>query len=163
MQLQTNKIAKLGLLLALALVLSYVEQLVPVPLGIPGAKLGLPNLVILLLLYTYGWKEALLVSVMRIFLSGFLFGGMSGILYSMAGAALSFLVMLLAKKCRIFSMTAVSILGGVFHNIGQLMVDCLVLNGFSIIYYLPLLLVCGLLAGGLNGILATQLYKRGLL
>lgn len=150
-------------MLALSLVLSYVEVLVPIPLGIPGAKLGLANLLVLLVLYAYGAGDALLLNGMRIFLSGFLFGGMSGILYSLAGAIFSFLAMAGAKKCRIFSMTAVSVLGGVFHNIGQLAAACIVLEGFSVLVYLPVLLVCGLVTGWLNGMLATLLDRRGIL
>lgn len=160
MQLQTKKIAVTGLLTALALILSYVESLVPMLPGIPGVKLGLPNMLILLALYTYGWREALSINVMRILLTGFLFGNMFTIVYSLAGAGVSFLAMLTAGKLAVFSMKSVSILGGVFHNIGQLFVACILVEGFSMLAYLPVLLVAGLLTGLLNGILAEQLYKR---
>lgn len=160
MQLQTKKIAMTGLFTSLALILSYVESLLPIVPGIPGVKLGLPNMLILLALYVYGWREALSVNVMRILLAGFLFGNMFSILYSLAGAIVSFLVMLAAKGLKFFPMKSVSILGGVFHNIGQLLVACILVEGLSVLAYLPVLLVSGLLTGLLNGVLAQQIQKR---
>ena len=162
MQSPTRKTAVLGLLIALSLIFSYVESVIPVPLVVPGAKLGLPNTLILLVLYTYGVKEAVLVNAARIGLSGFLFGNMFGILYSLAGAAVSFAVMLLAKKSTLFPMKAVSILGGVFHNIGQILVAAFLVSGISVMAYLPVLLVAGVVTGLCNGILAEMIYKRGI-
>ena len=120
MQLQTKKTAVLGLLLALSLVLSYVEILIPIPLGIPGAKLGLPNMLIVLILYEYGIREAVLVNLMRIILSGFLFGNYFSILYSLAGGLLSLSVMAVLKKTGGFSVAGISIAGGVFHTYSSL-------------------------------------------
>lgn len=162
MQSPTRKTAVLGLLIALSLMFSYIESVIPVPLVVPGAKLGLPNTLILLVLYTYGAKEAVLVNAARIMLSGFLFGNMFGILYSLAGAGVSFAVMLLAKKSTLFPMKAVSILGGVFHNIGQILVAAFLVSGISVMAYLPVLLVAGVVTGLCNGILAEMIYKRGI-
>lgn len=163
MQSRTRKMAVLGLFIALSLIFSYVESVIPVPLIVPGAKLGLPNTLILLVLYSYGAREALLVNGARIVLSGFMFGNMFSIVYSLAGAIFSFGVMLLAKRAKIFSMKAVSILGGVFHNVGQILVAAFLVSGISVMTYLPVLLVAGVVTGLCNGILAEMIYKRGIL
>lgn len=161
MQSRTRKTAVLGLFIALSMIFSYVESVVPVPLVVPGAKLGLPNTLILLVLYVYGAREAALVNVARIFLSGFMFGNMFSIVYSLAGALLSFAVMFLAKRMQIFPMKAVSVLGGVFHNVGQIIVAAFLVSGISVMAYLPVLLVAGVVTGLCNGILAEMIYKRG--
>jgi len=163
MQSRTKKIAVLGLFIALSLIFSYVESIIPVPLLVPGAKLGLPNTLILLVLYVYGTREALIVNCARILLAGFMFGNMFSIVYSLAGAIFSFGIMLIAKKLKIFPMKAVSILGGVFHNIGQIIVAAFLVSGISVMAYLPVLLVAGVITGLCNGILAEIIYKRGIL
>ncbi len=109
MQNKTKRLALMGLLTALGLIIGYIEFLIPIPLGIPGVKPGFANIVIVWALYSLGSWEALMINGMRIFLSGFLFGNFSMILYSLAGAAVSFLCMCLAKKSGLFSMTGVSI------------------------------------------------------
>ena len=116
-----------GVFTALALIVSYVEALIPFSFGVPGIKLGLANIVVVAALYMWGGTTALLLSVVRILLSGFLFGNMFAILYSLAGALLSLSVMALLKKSGRFSVTGVSIAGGVFHNIGQMMAAGLLL------------------------------------
>lgn len=156
----TKQIAQLGLLTALALIAGYIELLIPVPIGIPGVKLGLANLTILWALYALGPGEALAVNGIRILLSGFLFGNLSMILYSLAGASLSFLCMYLAKKSGRLSLIGVSILGGVMHNVGQLLVAMLALETGSLIYYGPVLLAAGLITGLLIGILTAEVQKR---
>lgn len=157
---KTEKIAKLGLLTALALIASYIECLIPLPIGIPGVKLGLANMVTVWALYTLKPEEALAVNIMRIFLAGFLFGNLSMILYSLAGAALSFACMYLAKKSNLFSVVGVSIIGGITHNLGQLIVAVLVLETVSLIYYGPILLLSGLVTGFLIGIITEEVRKR---
>ena len=117
-----KKTALLGMLVALAFVLSYIETLVPVNLGIPGAKLGLANLVVMVALYTLGTKEAFALSMVRILLTGLTFSSMAAMLYSFAGGLLSFAVMYLAKRSKLFSATGVSVLGGISHNAGQILV-----------------------------------------
>ena len=159
-----RRTAELGLMLALALILSYVESLIPFSFGIPGIKLGLPNLIVLLLLYekpnTGGEREALLVNVLRIVLSGFLFSSLYTILYALAGAAFSFAAMALGRRTKRFSMIGVSVFGGVFHNVGQLLAAMLVLETGSLIYYGPILLLAGLLTGFLIGVIAGEVWKR---
>lgn len=163
MTVQDNKIKKTafcGLVLALALIAGYAENLVPVAVAIPGIKLGAANSVILILLYMVGVKEAFLVNISRALLSGFLFGSMSSILYSLSGAVLSLLVMTLLKKTDRFSISGVSMAGGVFHNIGQLMMAALVLETTAVWYYLPVLIITGSITGFLIGSLSGEIYKR---
>lgn len=155
-----GKTAYMGLLLAFALILSYVESLIPFFFGIPGMKLGLANLAVLLTLLLFGAGEALTINIGRILLSSFLFGNMSMLLYSMAGGLLSFLVMVLMKKTKKFSITGISMGGGVFHNIGQLLVAFIVVETKSIFYYLPVLLVAGVVTGFLNGLITTTVYPH---
>ena len=150
----------MGLLTALGLIIGYIEFLIPIPLGIPGVKPGFANIVIVWALYSLGPWEALMINGMRIFLSGFLFGNFSMILYSLAGAALSFLCMCLAKKSGLFSMTGVSMIGGVMHNMGQLLVAMAVLETVSLVYYGPVLLAAGVITGLLIGIVSGEVKKR---
>lgn len=156
----TQKIARLGLLTALALIASYIEWLIPIPIGIPGVKLGLANLVIVWALYSMSPVEALAVNGMRIFLAGFLFGSLSMILYSLAGALLSFGCMYLAKRSNLFGVVGVSVIGGITHNMGQLLVAMAALETGSLIYYGPVLLAAGVITGLLIGILTLEIRKR---
>lgn len=158
--MKKNRIALFGVFTALALIFSYVETLIPIQFGIPGAKLGLANLVIIFVLYKTGWKDALLLSVVRIFLTGFLFGNLFGILYSLSGGLLSFAVMVFLKKGARFSVIGISIAGGVSHNIGQLIMAMLVVETYAVGYYLPMLLIAGLITGILIGITAQETLKR---
>lgn len=155
-----NRAAYFGVFTALALILSYVEMLIPINFGIPGAKLGLANLVIVIVLYKTDWKEVLLLSVVRIVLSGFIFGNLFSILYSLAGGILSLAVMALLKKREVFSTAGVSIAGGVSHNIGQLIVAMLVVETYQVGYYLPVLLAAGVATGLLIGIVSQGVLKR---
>ena len=150
----------MGLLTALGLIIGYIEFLIPIPLGIPGVKPGFANIVIVWALYSLGPWEALMINGMRIFLSGFLFGNFSMILYSLAGAAVSFLCMCLAKKSGLFSMTGVSMIGGVMHNMGQLLVAMAVLETVSLVYYGPVLLAAGVITGLLIGIVTGEMCIR---
>ena len=158
--MNNRKIAFLGLFVALAFVLSYIEFMLPLNIGIPGAKIGLANLVIMVALYTLGEKNAIALSIIRVVLVGLTFGNFSMMLYSLAGAALSLFVMLIAKKLNKFSMVGVSILGGVFHNVGQIIVAMLVLETKSLMYYLPFLIVIGTITGVLIGIIANLITVR---
>ncbi len=155
-----RKTAKMGLFLAFALILSYVESLIPFYFGVPGIKLGLANLAVILALYQYGWKEALLLNVMRVFLSGFLFGNLFMIMYSLAGALSSFFMMNLLKGIKGYSLAGVSMAGGVFHNIGQIVVAYFVTKTAGIIFYLPALLISGILTGLLIGLLAEEIIRH---
>ena len=155
-----NKVAYFGLFTALALIFSYVETLIPFNFGIPGIKLGLANLLIVIILYSSGWKEALLLSVVRIVLAGFFFGNLFSILYSLAGAALSMTVMTLMLKKTSFSLIGVSVAGGVSHNIGQLIIAMLIVQNASVFVYAPALLVAGVAAGVVIGGLTNEILKR---
>lgn len=160
MKHNTHRLALMGLLTALGLIIGYIEFLIPIPLGIPGVKPGFANIVIVWALYSLGPWEALMINGMRIFLSGFLFGNFSMILYSLAGAAVSFLCMCLTKKSGLFSMTGVSMIGGVMHNMGQLLVAMAVLETVSLVYYGPVLLAAGVITGLLIGIVTGEVKKR---
>ena len=149
-----------GLLIALAFVFSYIESLIPFSVGIPGVKLGLGNLVSIITLYTLGWQAAAAVSLVRVILTGFTFGSMSMMMYGLAGAALSLLVMILSRHFDLFDITGVSIAGGVAHNIGQIGVAAMVLESGAIIYYLPVLLLSGSIAGAVIGLLGGLIVKR---
>ena len=158
--MKTKRLTTLGLLMALAFVLSYVEYLLPLNIGIPGAKVGLANLVVMVALYSIGSKDALLLSFVRVLLVGFTFGNMAMMLYSMAGAALSFLAMLLFKRTKLFTATGVSVIGGVFHNVGQIIVAIFVLETASLIYYLPFLIIIGTVSGVVIGIISSMIITR---
>lgn len=154
--LSARRLAVAGLLLALSLLLGYVESLIPIAPGIPGVKLGLANLVVLLGLFFLPLSDTLLILISRIVLSSFLFGSLSGMLYSMAGGIFAFLAMVLLKKTRLFSMTGVSIAGGVAHNLAQLLTAMAVLQSPALLGYAPVLLLAGTIAGTVVGILAAR-------
>ena len=155
-----KKVAILGVFLALALICSFVESLIPFYFGVPGMKLGLTNVVVLLLLYFFGAKEALLVSVMRILLSGFMFSNAFSILYSLAGGILSWAVMLLLKKTGRFHMVSISICGGITHNLGQILVAMVVVKNYYIFGYFPFLFIGGGITGLLIGLVAQEIDLR---
>lgn len=155
-----NKIAYWGVFLALALVCSYVESLIPISFGIPGVKLGLTNIVVILMLYTIGAKDAILISVLRIILAGFMFGNAFSIIYSLAGGILSFVVMLLLKKTGKLKILSISTAGGISHNVGQLIVAALVVENYNILFYVPVLIIAGIITGFLIGLLAGEIVLR---
>lgn len=157
---KATRVAYTGMLVALAFVLSYVEALIPISLGVPGVKMGLANLVVMVALYTLGAGQAFVLSMVRIVLVGFTFGSMASMMYSLAGGLLSFVVMAIAKRLDLFSQKGVSILGGVFHNIGQILMAMAVVENGKLIYYLPVLLISGVLAGIAIGIVASMITKR---
>lgn len=153
----SKRVAKCGLLIALAMVFSYVEVLIPFNFGIPGIKLGLANLIVVVGFYSMKTTDVIAVSLVRIFLSGLLFGNLMSILYSLSGGILNIIVMLLLKRLHRFSIVGVSIAGGVFHNIGQIIVAMLILENFAVAVYLPPLLIAGTITGMLIGILAMRM------
>ena len=158
--MKSRKIAFLGLLIALAFVLSYVEMLLPINIGIPGAKVGLANLVIMVALFAIGEKNAFILSVVRVVLVGLTFGNLAMMIYSLAGAMLSFAAMLIAKRIKLFSITGVSVIGGVFHNLGQIIVAIFVLDTASLIYYFPFLVVVGTVSGIVIGVISGMIIER---
>ena len=158
--MNTKRIAYLGLLIALAFVFSYIEFLIPVNIGVPGAKLGLANLVIIVAMYTLNERDAFLLSMIRIVLVGFTFANLASMLYSLAGGILSYVAMVIAKKTQKLSITGVSVIGGVFHNIGQIIMAIWVVKTASLVYYLPVLMISGIAAGVAIGILGAMVTKR---
>lgn len=154
-----KKVAKYGILTTLSLILSYVESLVPFSFGVPGAKLGLSNLVTVFALYVLGPLPCLLVNAVRVMLSGFLFGNLAAILYAMAGCLASFAVMVALKRTGKFSPVSVSAAGGAAHNLGQLIV-ARALAGNAVFAYFPYLFILGILSGILIGIVGGILVQR---
>ncbi|MBQ2936824.1 MAG: Gx transporter family protein [Lachnospiraceae bacterium] len=150
-----NKAAYLGLLLAFALILSYIEVLLPLQTGIPGVKLGLANLAVLLCLYLFTVKEAMLLSVVKAVLTGLLFGNLYMIIYSLAGAVLSCLVMAVMIRLGKWHVPVVSAMGGVMHNVGQLIIAYMTIQTYGILYYVPILLIAGLITGLLIGMIVS--------
>lgn len=150
-----TKTAYLGLLLAFALILSYIEVLIPFSIGIPGVKLGLANMAVLLTLYLFGYRDAFLLTVLKALLCGFLFGNMTMILYSLSGAVVSYLTMAAMVKSNHFHLLTVSAAGGVMHNAGQLLVAYFVIKTYGILYYVPILILSGLIAGILIGTIVS--------
>ncbi len=156
----TKRIAYLGVFTALAFVFSYIEFLLPLNFGVPGIKLGLANLVVIVALYMINVRAACLLSFVRILLMGLTFGNMASMIYSLAGGMLSLVIMILAKWGNVFSVTGVSVLGGVSHNVGQIIIAILVVETKSLLYYLPVLIISGTVTGALIGILASILIRH---
>ena len=160
---QVKRLCLYGLFVALAFVLSYLETLIPLAATgffVPGMKIGLANIVVLAALYTLGAGDAFVLSVIRILLVGFTFGNTVSLLYSLGGGLLSCGIMLLLKKAKVFSMITVSITGGIFHNVGQILVAMLVLENVGVMAYLPVLFVSGSVTGLLIGLLGAEVVKR---
>ena len=161
MKTQAKKTAVLGVLTAVALVLSYVEAILPpIYSAIPGIKMGLPNIIIVFMLYKFGIKETLVVSLIRVVVTTMLFGNFMMLAYSIAGAGLSLLIMVVLKKTDRFSTVGVSIAGGVFHNLGQVLVAMLLLDSAQIGYYMLVLAITGTIAGGFIGLAGAYVFKR---
>ncbi len=158
--MKSKRVATYGVLVALAFIFSYIESMFPIPMPVPGMKLGLANIVVVVALYTTGYKEAFVVSLVRIILVGFTFGNMNTMLYSLSGGILSFAMMALMKKLNLLSIVGVSVIGAVFHNIGQIMVAMLLLESTVLLYYLPFLLISALVSGVVIGIIGSIMSKR---
>ena len=159
--MKTKKVAFIGVCIALAMVLSFVESQIPLLATNTGFKIGFPNIVMMFLLYKFGWKETVLVSIIRVILMFCLgFSNVIGLILSLAGAALSLLGTILLKKTNWFSCVAVSIVGGILHNVGQIIAICLLHQTAGLALELPFLLVSGTVAGALIGFVAGMLVKR---
>ena len=158
--MKTRKVAFLGMCIALSMVLSYFESLIPPLMAVPGVKMGLPNIVMVFMLYKIGAKETAIVSILRVILVGILFGTPLSMIYSLAGAALSLIGMIILKKTNLFAPVTVSVVGGILHNVGQIATACFVMDTAEIAYYLPVLLITGTIAGVLIGLCAAMILKR---
>lgn len=156
---KTKKIALFGLFVALAFVFSYFESMIPFNFGIPGVKLGLANIVVLVALYTMKPTEAFAIAVVRIVLVGLTFGNLFSLAYSLCGGILSYVVMLITKKTKL-SIIGVSMLGGVCHNLGQIIVAGFIMKNVKIAYYFPVLMIAGLVTGLLMGVIARIVVDR---
>ena len=157
--LGSSFIARVGLMAALALIFSYVEAIIPYSPALPGIKLGVANVVTVIALYKFGAKDAFAVSVVRIVIAGLLFNGLFGMIYSLAGAALSLTGMIALKKTGLFSVVGVSMAAGVLHNMGQLLVASALIEDLRIFFYFPALMFSGIAAGILVGIVSAVIIK----
>ena len=158
--MKTKKVAMLGLTIALAMIMSYIEALVPLSFAVPGIKMGLANIVIIFVLYKIGTKEAILVSIIRVILVSLLFSNVMAMAYSIAGAVLSLSVMWLLKKTDKFSFVGVSIAGGIMHNVGQIIMAVILLGTEQIALYLPVLNITGTATGVVIGIVSGLVINR---
>lgn len=158
--LRTKRLALSAILAALAMIFSYVEALIPLPVPIPGVKLGLANLAVIIAIYRLGFRYAFAVNCVRIAAVGLLFTGLFGAVYSLAGGLLSLIVMYALYRTGLFSIVGVSMAGGVFHNLGQLMVACLVMSNLKLMSYFAVLLFSGLISGILIGIVAFLINEK---
>ncbi|MBR5967197.1 MAG: Gx transporter family protein [Lachnospiraceae bacterium] len=154
-----TRLTTAGVLVALAFILSYLESLLPSFTGVPGVKPGFANIAVMCALYALGGRTAVAVALIRVVLSGFMFTGMNAMLYSLAGSALSLIIMLLLRSTDKFSVPAVSIAGAVAHNAGQILLACLML-GKAVLYYLPVLIISGSIAGLVIGIISAFIIPR---
>ena len=158
--MSTKKTTYLAMTVAAAMMLSYLESVIPSPVPIPGVKLGLANVAVIFALEKFGRKEAFAVSLVRVFLLALLFGSAVSMLYSIAGAVLSLFVMILLRKTDRFTVTGISVGGAVAHNLGQILVACALLGPRALGYYLPLLLVSGAVSGIAVGLASAAVVKR---
>ena len=156
---KTKRLVLLAMLTAVAMILSYVESLLP-SVGIPGVKMGLANIAVIFALFRFGWKEAAALSLVRVVLVSLLFGSVGAKLYSLAGAVLSLAVMALLRRIDRFSTVGISVAGGVAHNAGQILMAMLILQTKQLLGYLPVLAVSGIAGGVLTGLAAALLIRR---
>lgn len=159
MKNKIKQIAMMAILIALSFVLSYVDSLIVLPFGIPGIKLGIANIAIIYTLYKIGAKEAIVVSILRLVLSSILFGSVLTFLYSLVGAVLSLSLMIILKKYTNLALITISISGAILHNIGQIIVAVIVMATKEIVFYLPILIITGILSGIGVGILSVLTIK----
>ncbi len=150
----TKTISTMGILTSFALILSYLERMLPPIVPVPGVKLGLSNLVILIAIYLLGNKYGFYLTVFKCTAVAILFGGMSSFLYSITGGIFSFCFMFMFKKTKLFTIIGVSIIGGVAHNLGQILMAIIIIGNLKLIYYFPLLIISGIIAGICIGVIA---------
>lgn len=158
--MKSKKVAYFGIFIALAFIFSYIETLIPITIPIQGVKLGLANIVIVISLYKLKWKETCLLSIVRVLLVSVTFGNLYSLLYSIAGGILSLFGMIIAKRTDRFSIIGVSIIGGVFHNIGQLLVAIFVVKTIYLLYYIPVLIIAGVITGALIGVISIKVIPK---
>ncbi|MBR2721339.1 MAG: Gx transporter family protein [Clostridia bacterium] len=160
MKTGTKKLTALALTISFAMILSYIESRLPTFVAVPGIKIGLANIAVIFSLYKFGIKESLTVSIIRIVLISLLFGSPISMLYGLAGGILSLVAMILLKRFTPLKEVAISVCGGVLHNVGQIGMASILLSTNVILYYLPFLLLSGTVAGIVVGIVSALLIKR---
>ncbi len=160
MKNKTLRLTALALTVSFAMILSYIESRIPAFVSIPGIKVGLANIAVIFTLYKFGVKEAVTVSLIRVLLVSSLFGTPVSFIYSVSGAILSLAAMILLKRLTPLTEVAISVTGGVMHNVGQIAAACFMLSTNVIIYYLPFLILSGTIAGIVVGIASALLVKR---
>lgn len=154
--MNSRKITIISLLVCLGLILSYFEMLIPPIVPFPGIKLGLSNLPVLIALYYFSYKESIYVAILKVILVATLFTGINGFMYAFAGTILSLIIMMFLHKIGKNSIIGVSFSGAVFHNLGQILVACILLDNFKIFYYFPPLIIGGLVSGTIIGIVGLK-------
>jgi heptaprenyl diphosphate synthase len=159
-KLNTKQLVTLSALIAVAMILSYIESMIPAFVAVPGVKMGLSNIATVFALYALGWQYAICVSVVRVFLSALLFGNFVSLIYSLSGAALALALMILLKKLDRFSSVGVSVAGGVGHNAGQIIAACIVMENAAISLYIIPLIISGTISGIVIGLVAGNLVER---
>jgi heptaprenyl diphosphate synthase len=159
-KITTKQMVTMSVIIAVAMILSYVESLIPVFIPIPGVKLGLSNIATVFALFSLGAPAAVMVSIIRVLLSCLLFGNVSTLIYSLFGAVLSLLFMFLARRFNLFSTVGVSVIGGVFHNVGQIIAAIIMIENVGLAYYLPPLILSGVVTGALIGFIAGILIEK---
>lgn len=159
-RISTKKIALCGVLTALAMIFSYIESVIPIPILVPGIKLGVANIAVITILYVLGVKEAIVINLLRIALTALLFGNVNSFLFSISGALLSLTIMIIMKKLDFFSCIGVSVCGGVMHNVGQIIAAVFIMGSEAIVLYLPVLIVSGVFTGVVIGVVSGIVAKH---
>ncbi|MCT4605122.1 MAG: Gx transporter family protein [Marinisporobacter sp.] len=151
---KTQKMIFISLLVSQAIVLSFIEKMIPLNFSIPGAKLGLANIITLTSLYLFSFKETFAIILLRTIMAAFIGGSVSGFLYSISGAILSFLIMYLLMRMSLekISTIGISVVGAVFHNLGQLLMAAFIIQNLRLVIYLPMLMLTGVVTGMVVGI-----------
>ena len=158
--MRNKKIATSALMIALAMILSFVESQIPSFFPIPGIKLGLANIAVIFALYRLSIKDDIVVSLIRVVVVSTLFGTSLTLAYSLSGAVLSLLIMVLLKKSDRFSIVGVSVAGGISHNIGQIIMAIILMHNSVISYYLPFLIISGIVTGVVIGLVSAKIVER---
>ena len=159
-RISTKKIALCGVLTALAMIFSYIESVIPIPILVPGIKLGVANIAVITILYVLGVKEAIVINLLRIALTALLFGNVNSFLFSISGAVLSLTIMIIMKRLDFFSCIGVSVCGGVMHNVGQIIAAVFIMGSEAIVLYLPVLIVSGVFTGVVIGVVSGIVAKH---
>ena len=159
-RISTKKIALCGVLTALAMIFSYIESVIPIPIPVPGIKLGVANIAVITILYELGVKEAIVINLLRIALTALLFGNVNSFLFSISGAVLSLTIMIIMKRLDFFSCIGVSVCGGVMHNVGQIIAAVFIMGSEAIVLYLPVLIVSGVFTGVVIGVVSGIVAKH---